>query len=54
MKHIPPERLIEMLFQDSAGYHSFSHLGYSVAIHYENGEMTKVEVNDVTFVREAK
>ena len=52
MKHIPPERLIEMLFQDSTGYHGFNHLGYKVVIHYENSEMTKVEVNGVTFVRE--
>ena len=52
MKYIPPERLAEMLFQDSAGHHSLNHLGYNVVIHYENSEMTKVEVNGVTFVRD--
>ena len=46
-----PKTLID-IFKNCNGYHGFNHLGYKVVIHYENSEMTKVEVNGVTFVRE--
>jgi hypothetical protein len=46
-----PRTLID-IFKNCKGYHGFNHLGCNVVIHYENSEMTKVEVNGVTFVKE--
>lgn len=51
-----PEHMTRLLdiFKDTQGWHSFTHLGYTVQFFYENGELVKATINGIDFVRESK
>ena len=54
MKHKERPKTLIDLFKGCKGFYGFVYDIFKIIIHYENSEMTKVEVNGVTFVREVK